>query len=56
MKNTRQKLTALSTMSLRDLVDKINERGILKENIVSIMKENDAFILFYYKDYLEKEV
>jgi len=50
MKNTGQRLTALSTMSLMDLVEKMNERGVAKDSIVGIIKENEAFILLYYKD------
>lgn len=53
MKNTGQRLTALSTMSLMDLVEKMNERGVAKDSIVSIIKENEAFILLYYKDCME---
>lgn len=49
MENTGQRLTALSAPTLRDLIIKANDKGIKKEDIVNVLKENEAFILLYYK-------
>lgn len=50
-------LDFIQAHSLRDLLTKVNvhnsqcpsENVILKEDIVDIMKEEDTFILLYYK-------
>lgn len=48
MKNTKSYITALYATTIRDLIRKANEMGITKNDIVYIMKENEAFILLYY--------
>lgn len=50
MENTEQKLTALSSMTLRSLVQKVNERGIEHKDVVNLLKEGENFILLYYQD------
>lgn len=42
-------LTALSAVTLRGLIKEANVKGIRREDIVTIMKENEAFFLLYYK-------
>lgn len=42
-------LTAISSMTLRNLINKVNELGVQKEDIVRIVKENETFFLLYYK-------
>jgi len=37
-------------MSLRSLVDKANELGIRKEQIVNVLHFGEMFSLIYYKD------
>lgn len=41
--------TALATESIRDLVDAVHEENILKENIVTIFKDKERYVIFYYK-------
>lgn len=53
MKNTRQRLTALSAPTLRDLIRRANDVGIARECVVTVMKENEAFIMLFYKDFEE---
>lgn len=50
MENNEQKLTALSSMTLRGLVQKVNEKGITHKDVVSVMKESENFILLYYSN------
>lgn len=49
MENKGQKLTALSSMTLRGLIQKANEEAIARKDIVSVLKENESFILLYCK-------
>lgn len=52
----KKTLAILKAETLRELVDSINARNannstnnILKDDILSILKENGVFILLYYK-------
>lgn len=49
MKDTRY-LTALSSGSLRGLIEGANQRGIGKDSIIAILKEEDTFIMVYEKE------
>lgn len=49
MESKGQRLTALSSMTLRGLIQKANEEGLARENIVSVLKENESFIMLYCK-------
>lgn len=41
--------TAIVVESIRDLVDVTQEEQISREDIVSILKDKDGYVLFYYK-------
>lgn len=47
-----EKIKTLVGISARELVDKINERNVKKEEIISIIQdtENHQFLCFYMKD------
>jgi len=49
MEKQEQKLTALSSMTLRGLIQKVNDAEVKKENVISILKDNESFIMLYYK-------
>lgn len=57
MGNTKIQLDYILAHSIRDLLTKVNahntqcpaSEAILKEDIVDILKEEDTFILLYYK-------
>jgi len=49
MKEETQRMAALSSMTLRNLISKVNELGIQKEDIVKVVKEGESFFLLYYK-------
>ena len=42
-------MDVLQARSLRELVEKVNEKGVMKEDIVEIIREEDGFFLLYYK-------
>lgn len=48
MAEKEEKMTALYGNNIREIVYKANDRGIKKEDIVSLMKEDGQFILVYY--------
>lgn len=48
MKDIHTYLTALPATTIRDLIDQVNSADIQKEDIVTILKENETFILLYY--------
>ena len=58
-KNTKTKKTQMDSMvahSIRELITKVNnynnqhiDNPILSEDIVGLFKENETFILLYYK-------
>lgn len=50
MNNTGQYLTAISSMTLRGLIKSANECGITRERLVTVLKEEDTFILLYYRE------
>lgn len=41
--------TALVVESIRDLVDVAHEEQIPREDMITILKDKDKFVLFYYK-------
>lgn len=54
--NTKNQIDYLQAHSLRDLLNRVNTHNIqcpdcpiLKDDIVDILKEEDTFILLYYK-------
>ncbi len=54
--NIKQELAVLSSFSIRDIVNAINKNNvddsnqkILREDIVSVIKERDTFMLLYFK-------
>ena len=44
-----KKLDVIYENSLRDLVGHVNYDGIQKEDIVNILKEEENYILLYYR-------
>lgn len=44
-----QIMTALIDNTLRGIIRTANEENIKREDIVSLLKEKDQFILLYYK-------
>ena len=42
-------MEVLQANSLRELVDKVNDNGVMKEDIVKIMRDNENYFLLYYK-------
>jgi len=53
MKNT-QVLAALHSPTLRELIGRANREGIAREDIAGVLRENEAFILLYYKSAEER--
>lgn len=41
--------TALVVESIRDLVDAVHEEQILREDMITILKDKDKYVLFCYK-------
>ena len=52
MEKKKQKslLTAFAGGTLREIVNYANENSIIRDNIVSLIKEGEQYILIYYKD------
>lgn len=44
-----QVMTALTDATIRGIVRSANEEGIKREDIVSLLKENDQFVLIYFR-------
>ena len=44
-----QVMAALTDTTIRGIVRSVNEEGIKRENIVSLLKENGQFVLIYFK-------
>lgn len=44
-----QIMTAITSTTIRGIVNNANEIGIKRENIVSLLKENGQFVLVYFK-------
>ena len=42
-------MTVLTEVTIRGIVKAVNEEGIKKEDIVSLLKENGQFVLIYFK-------
>jgi len=51
MEESKEKkvMLAITAKNMRDLVGKTNKEGVQKEDIVSILKEGEQFVLTYYK-------
>jgi hypothetical protein len=51
MKENKEKqvMLAIAAKNMRDLVSKTNKEGVQREDIVSILKEGEQFVLTYYK-------
>lgn len=54
--NNKDQLAVLQSYSLRDLIGQVNEINnvdggakILREDVVTLLKEHDTFFLIYYK-------
>lgn len=43
------KMEAICAGTIRGIIKLVNEKGIKKENIVSILRENSQVVLIYYK-------
>lgn len=43
-----QIMTAIISPTIRGIINRVNEVGVKKEEIVSLIKEGDQFILVYY--------
>ena len=44
-----QIMTAIAANKIREITRAVNEEGIKREDIVSLLKENGQFVLVYYK-------
>lgn len=42
-------MVAIAEFSIRAIVSRANDEGIKRENIVSLLKEGNQYILVYYK-------
>lgn len=49
MEEVNKVMSVLTSMTIRGIVNKVNELGIAQESIVSLLKENGQFVLIYYK-------
>ena len=49
-KNTLKYMTASGARTIRDLVKIANDQNIQKEDIVTIMKEADQYLIIYYRN------
>ena len=50
MKNISRKLTALNADSIRHLINEVNERHIMKDDVLDLVYADDSFCLLYYED------
>lgn len=48
MKNAQSYMAALHSTTLRSLIEAVNKAEIKKEDIITILKENETFVLIYY--------
>ena len=44
-----QIMTALTDTTIRGIVRSANEKGMTREDIVSLLKENGQFVLIYFR-------
>lgn len=44
-----QVMTVLTDTTIRGIVRSASEEGIKREDIVSLLKENDQFVLIYFR-------
>lgn len=44
-----QIMTALTSTTIRGIINSANEIGIKREDIVSLLKDNGQFVLVYFK-------
>lgn len=47
--NNDKVFTACVVESVRDVVDVIHEKHISKDDLVTIIRDNGVYIIFYYK-------
>ena len=47
--NSHKLMTALTDITIRNLIKKVNELEIKKDDIVSLFKEAGQFVLVYFK-------
>ena len=48
MKNNKN-MVAIYDFNLRNLIKIVNELGIQKDDIVSLVKDHESYVLIYYK-------
>jgi hypothetical protein len=48
-RDTHKYLCAITASTIRDLLKKANDKCIQHEDVVTILKETDWFLLIYYK-------
>ena len=46
---TKVNMAVITNTTIRGIVNAVNEEGIKKEDIVSLMRENGQYILIYFK-------
>lgn len=46
---TRKELYALKARTMRELVNSVNQEGIKKADIVTVLREDGLYTLLYYK-------
>ena len=46
--NERKLLHATRARTVRELVDKANELGVAREDVISILQENGYYVILYY--------
>lgn len=49
-KNTLKYMSASGARTIRDLVKIANDQNIQREDIVTIMKEADQYLIIYYRN------
>ena len=49
-KNTLKYMSASGARTMRDLVKIANDQNIQKEDIVTVMKEVDQYLIIYYRN------
>ena len=49
-KNTLKYMAASGARTIRDLVKIANDQNIQKEDIVTVMKEADQYLIIYYRN------
>ena len=47
--NYQYGMEVIQASSLRELVEKVNDKGVMKEDIVDFVKDEENFFLLYYR-------